>query len=123
MDKVTDREFWKSVIAQHDDEDWQESGYIACYHKNVAYLTNYYHCSCYGTFEALCGGGISDRFSEGIPSFIWSGTLKELVDMAKRGADPHMPSRVAKEADCDYKHLMEVYKQILEWYEDEYETV
>lgn len=121
MDLVTRQEFWQSVIGQSDNEDYSQSGYIACYHEGRAYLTRYGHCSCYGTFEDLCGGGAGDYFAEGVPCFAWSGTKEELIDMAKRCADPHMPSRTASEDDYDYEHLVAVYQEVIYW--SEHETV
>jgi len=112
----TKDEFEEFTIAQADDEDYQESGYVAAVRDGVAYLSSYSHCSCYGTFDALCGGGISDWFDEeGDPQWDWTGSVDELVAMAKRCADPSMPEREATSGDCDYDHLQDVYNQILSW--------
>lgn len=101
------------VIAQSDDNDYQESGWIAVVDGKKAALGNYSHCSCYGTWTALGGGGLSS--SGGDPIFEWEGSVTELIHMAKRKADPCVPSREANPEDYDYDHLMDVYQQILTW--------
>ena len=114
--RLTKEEFENSIIAQDDDEDYSESGYVACvFPDGQAALGHYGHCSCYGTFEDLCGGGISDYFSEGDASFTWLGTVVELVALAERKGDPGLPNRAANTKDYDYDHLMSLYEQILEW--------
>lgn len=116
MRHMTREEFEASIIGQDDDEDYDESGYVAgVLPEGVAYIGRYSHCSCYGTFESLCGGGVSDSYTEGTPTFDWSGDPDEMVRMANRKADPAMPIRSANPADHDYDHLCKVYEQILEW--------
>lgn len=113
--RMTREEFRNSVIAQDDDEDYSESGWVACVHNGTAYMGRYGHCSCYGTFDDLCGGGIGDYYDEGSPSFTWSGTPDEMVELAKSNADPDMPNRTANEEDYDYDHLKAVYQEIIAW--------
>ena len=115
--RMTPKQMSEWTIAQKDDEDYQESGYIALkISDEECYLSNYSHCSCYGTFTCLAGGGISEYYEQDQVAelqFIWKGTWQELVAMAKRKADPHVPTLTAREADYDYTHLMDVYGQIL----------
>ena len=90
------------VIAQHDDNDYEESGYVVVHDlvTDEYALGNYAHCSCYGTWEALSGWN-------------WIGTKKDLIKLAKNRLDPDMPEREANPEDYDYDHLVEVYKQVL----------
>jgi hypothetical protein len=113
---ITEKLFRESTIAQKDDEYYSESGYVAfILPDGRAALASYSHCSCYGTFESLCDGGISDYFEEGDVSPQWIGAVNELVAMAERCADPAIPTRTAIEADYDYEKLKDVYRQIIEW--------
>ncbi len=112
---MTLEQFEASVIAQDDDQDYQEAGYVAGVHEGVAFISRYSHCSCYGTFDALCGGGIGDSFSSGSLTLDWTGTVEELIDMATRIADPVMPDRAAVDSDYDYDHLVKVYAGIRQW--------
>ena len=103
-----------AVIGQNDDE----SGWVACvFPDGKAAIGQYSHCSCYGTFDDLCGGSIGDWMENGTPSFTWSGTVAELVAMAERTADPAMPERAADPSDYDYDHLVECYRQVIAWSE------
>ncbi|WP_013626567.1 hypothetical protein [Rubinisphaera brasiliensis] len=115
--RITRDQFQQSIIAQADDEDYEESGYVACVFGDLAMIGHYSHCSCFATFEALCGGGISDWFDEGEPSWDWSGSVDELKSMAERWADPAMPDREADESDYDYCHLVSMYKQVQEHFD------
>lgn len=99
------QEFTKSIIAQDDDEDYQESGYVVCRQGNDCGIARYSHCSCYGTWTSL---------ADNPPFFVWEGSYADLLDLAMRGADPSMPLRQASSKDCDYDRLMAVYKQILD---------
>ncbi len=107
--------FRSNVIAQADDEDWQESGWVAVLYAGVAYLTRYGHCSCYGTWTAICGGGVN-KSAESLPDnwYVWSGTPAELLDMAVRRADPAIPEREMDNRDHDAHHLRAVYAQLIE---------
>lgn len=111
---MTNEEFYKTVIAQDDDCDYSESGYVAgVLPDGTAYLAYYSHCSCYGTWTSICGGDWAGGGSE--PNWLWRGSIESLVDMARRIADPAMPDRAANENDYDHDHLVAVYNQILEW--------
>jgi hypothetical protein len=110
--KLNRLEFEASVIAQDDDEDYSESGYVAIVKDGVAAIFDYSHCSCFGTWEAITDERGSDDL-EVTP--VWSGSVGELVAMAIRGMDPHMPERAASEGDRDYDHLMSVYQQVIAW--------
>lgn len=101
-------DFVSHVIAQDDDQDYSESGYVAVRKDDWAAIAKYSHCSCYGTWDSL-----TDR--TGKPAWDWEGTPGELVGMAIRMADPCMPDRVADEKDYDYDHLVKVYQQVLDW--------
>lgn len=104
--------FGAAVIAQDDDNDYQESGWVACILDGRAYLARYSHCSCFGTESALAGGGVSDM-GEAMLTMDWEGTPAELLAMARRKADPNMPDRTSVDADYDHDHLMKVYEQVI----------
>lgn len=111
-------QFEKSIIAQDDDNNYSESGFVAVVHEGVAAIASYSHCSCYGTWESLNAGGISDHVDAVDPLktlWDWSGTPDELVRMAARKSDINFPNRDANPADSDYDHLMAVYEQIIAW--------
>jgi hypothetical protein len=105
--------FLAAIIAQHDDEDYQESGYVIVNIGDWYALSRYGHCSCFGTWADLTGGGISDDEGPDDPRWDWQGTREQLLDMATRRADPAMPDRNADPKDYDYDHLVNVYDQIL----------
>ena len=115
--KIPESADWRSlIIAQDDDEDYEEYGWVALIYEGVAYLGNYGHCSCYGTGTALTGeqvGGSTD-YDAGF-NFTWSGTPAELVALAKGNRDPAMPERESNPNDSDYDHLQAVYAKIIEW--------
>jgi len=102
-------DFEKHIIGKDDCCDYSESGYVAVYKNGEAALTRYSHCSCYGTWTDIMN-------TDGVNRFDWCGTIEELVDMANRIADPAIPERNAITDDYDYEHLVNTYKQILEWY-------
>lgn len=105
---LTRENWYGAVIARQDSGGYDPSGYIAVVNGDEAAIAHFSHCSCYGTATALCGDGQELGFN-------WSGTVAELVDMARRKADPDMPSRAADETDYDYHDLMTVYEQVLDW--------
>lgn len=110
------REKWAaSVIAQDDDRDYQESGWVAGVVENWAYLTSYSHCSCYDTWASITGGGISDDEGPNDPRWDWTGTPDELVALARSNGDPGLKGREANREDYDYDHLQTVYEQIIIW--------
>lgn len=114
-EEMTREDFRKMIIAQDDDNDYSESGWVALVNGRQAALATYGHCSCYSTFTSLCGGGISDTYKSGKPRLTWRGTPAELVRMAARRADPAMPDRDADPKDYNYDHLVNVYDAVLEW--------
>lgn len=104
----------KLMIAQDDDNDYSESGYIVVTDGKNAGIANYSHCSCYGTWTSL-----SEK--DGAIHWNWTGSLRQLKNMAIEGLDPNnsLPGkRKAVPDDCDYDHLMTVYQQVIKWFED-----
>ena len=101
------QEFEKYIIAQKDDEDYSEAGFVAVVRGDEAALSAYSHCSCNGTWEAL-----NDH---GKINWDWSGTPDQLVAMAEFGGDPSFPGRKAVFTDYDFRWLDDVYRQIIEW--------
>jgi hypothetical protein len=104
-----------TVVGQSDDCYYEESGWIAVVKDNEAALGHYSHCSCYGTWSSLCGGGVNDSGNEG-PNWSWIGTPSELLEMAIAKEDPGLKGRTASIEDYDYDHLMDVYDQIKKHY-------
>lgn len=111
--RSADEEFRAAVIAQDDDNDYSESGFVAVRIDDWCAIARYGHCSCYDTWSAITGGGTSDHEGPNEPRWDWQGTYAQLLDMAARKADPSMPDRECSPEDCDYDHLMKVYDQIL----------
>lgn len=107
---MTSDEFRSIVIASDDDEEFSESGWVAVVDGDEAALGHYSHCSCYGTFEALSGTSY-----EGSPSWSWTGSVAELIELARENADPDMPQRKSGPGDTDFDHLQKVYQQVLAW--------
>ena len=93
------------IIAQHDDEDYSESGYVVASSMDGSEyaIGHYSHCSCYGTWDGdAC-------------MWEWEGDRKGLIEMARGGIDPDMPGRKAEPGDCDFSHLAAVYSEVLTW--------
>lgn len=111
---ITQEDFYKFVVGQDDDDDYEESGYVAVVKDDEAAISRYGHCSCYGTWTSLCNGGVNDSHQER-PEFQWTGTVHELLFMACFGSDVSMPDRKATEDDYDFDHLVGVYKQVIQW--------
>ena len=119
--KINRRLFERSIIAQDDDHDYQESGFAIClFPDGTAAIFDYSHCSCYGTWEAMTGGGISDYYDSGEENPpdrevnpVWNGTKDQLIAIAKGLRDPSMPERLINSEDYDYDHLMNCYQQVL----------
>jgi hypothetical protein len=107
--------FRQSTIAQDDDNDYDESGWVAVVVGDWAALTRYGHCSCFDTWASITGGGISDSEGPNEPSWDWVGTPDGLVALAKAKGDPALSGREAGPDDYDYDHLMKVYEQVLQW--------
>lgn len=101
-----------ATIAQDDDNDYEESGYIVARRGEQVGIARYSHNSCYDTFDVLANtDGELNR--SGQISWLWVGPLSELVLMAKRRADPALPERTADPKDYDYDHLVAVYEVII----------
>lgn len=111
----TRKEFHKATIAQDDDNDYEESGWVALVLGPDAALARYSHCSCYGTFTSLCGGGINNDIEEGEVTWEWMGSVNDLVMLAAGRRDPIFPQREVVESDRDGDHLLKCYDQVLIW--------
>lgn len=117
MIEISKLDFLNNIIAQSDDEDYSESGWVCWKYQDKYYLARYSHCSCYGTYEALSeqDSGYSvfdDAFISNL-NYSWHGTREELLDLVKNKRDPDMIEREANLDDYDYDHLMDVYDQII----------
>jgi hypothetical protein len=107
----TREDLFSLAIAQDDDCDYEESGYIVVADDKKAAIAQYSHCSCYGTWTAMT------KDSKII--WEWIGPIKDLIQMAKKKIDPHSPwERIASQQDSDYDHLMNCYDQVLKWNKD-----
>ena len=102
MDTWSLKQGGRNVIAQSDDEDYSECGWVCYEHDGTMHLANYSHCSCYGTWTVIDDGGG--------PS--WSGTREELIALVRGNRDPDMPERRSTPGDSDYKHLQAVYAEL-----------
>lgn len=111
---LTKSNFDACVIGQDDDDDYDESGWVALSWNGHAAIACYAHCSCYGTVSAIFDGGVNDPGGD-VPNLTWTGSEDELVEMAKGTRDPHIPGRQATEDDCDFDHLVKCYQQVIEW--------
>lgn len=112
--------FVDNIIAQDDDCDWEESGYVVVALPKKKYaIFHYSHCSCYGTWESLTGDGYSSGNDAPVRTLtpMWVGTKAGLLKLAKNLMDPAMPKRVASTDDYDHDHLMAVYGQVIEYFE------
>ena len=105
---------WESfrnyVIAQDDDNDYQESGWVTVRDGNWCGLALYSHCSCDDTLDVLRSGGENNIRNL---RWNWTGTWLQLRRLAREQGDPDMPGRKADPKDCDFDHLSAVYQQIL----------
>lgn len=106
--------FRRSIIAQDDDNDYEESGWVCVRIADWCALTRYGHCSCYDTWASITGGGISDDEGPDDPHWDWQGTWAQLLEIAKGKMDTGLPGRMIEKEDYDYDHLLNVYRQILE---------
>lgn len=117
--EMTGKQFSECVVAQDDDEDYQESGYVICVVGELALLAGYGHCSCYNTWSDLNGGGIGDYFEEDEvkhPAWQIVVPVPVMAMMAYERMDPALPPRIADQEDSNYDHLVKTYGQFLEWY-------
>lgn len=107
--------FDSCIIGQDDDYDYSESGYVVVVDGDWGAIANYGHCSCYGTWAAITGGGISDTQGPDEPHWDWTGTVEQLRVMVTEVRDPRHPERFASEDDCDFDHLKAAYAQARKW--------
>lgn len=119
--KIDVKLFEKSIIAQDDDNDYEESGYAVCYfpNENKVALFSYSHCSCFGTWESISGSTESsydEHTTDREVNPVWEGTPNEFIHLAEHKLDPAMPSRESSNEDYDHDHLMNVYTQGLEYF-------
>lgn len=105
--------FDRSIIAQDDDNDYDEAGWVCVRIGDWCALARYSHCSCYDTWASITGGGISDSEGPNDPAWDWQGAYKDLLVMATERRDPTIPDRIADPQDHDYDHLMKVYEQVI----------
>ena len=112
--KLTQADYDRFVVVRESTNDYDESGYAAVVKDaENALILNIGHCSCYGTFNwnsdpeksELDGGNVE-----------WQGTLEELLSMARRKADPTMPSRTANKDEYAGNYLFAMYQSLLEHY-------
>ncbi len=89
------------IARESDDESYSASGWVACVNGEKAEMSAFSHCSCYDTWDGL---GAS-----------WTGTVDEMLSMAKEELCPVMPSRKLNSDDYDYNYVIGLYKQIIEW--------
>lgn len=118
---LTYKQFFNSVIAQDDDCDYDESGYVICvFPDNKAAIFSYSHGSYYGTWEAL-GGLDGDGYDrpdlEREINSVWNGTVDQLIHMAENNLDFSIEGRPIDPSDYDADHLLACYKQVREWKE------
>lgn len=99
-------------ICESTHGDYSASGYVVCVDGALdkAAIGNVSHCSCYGTWEY--SSGEPDGCTE-----VWSGTVSELIELARNNADPAMPSRPINDQDYDAGDLKACYLEVLEWHE------
>jgi hypothetical protein len=109
-----------SIVAKSDDgDDWSASGYVIVEIGDWTAISFYSHCSCYGTWESLVGGGpCTDGKND--PAWDWQGTPEQMYDMDRRHADPNMPERVADDKDYNYGLLVDAYDQYGKHYESKH---
>lgn len=113
--KMSGKQFSASTVAQDDDQDYSESGYVVCVNGDIASVFNYFHCSCYGTWKAISGSYEGDSEMDVTP--LWEGTVGDLAVKAQAGECLVFPGRlVADTDDYDKDHLLKVYQDYLVWY-------
>lgn len=126
---LTSDQFRLSIIAQSDNEDYQESGWVALIANGQAALAHYSHCSCFGTFTSLDVNGHPTLDVNGHPTYEntylgelsvdWEGTPKELLAIAKGRLNPLVkgnPPIDPNEFDMDLDHLKRVYDGVIAFF-------
>lgn len=116
--RMTGGEFRMSIVAQDDDNDYQESGWVVCKVRrgetDYGLVGVYGHCSCYDTWVDLCGGGISDYYGDDEvmePQFAWIGSWEAVEWMARYGIDPKS-LRPIDDNTYNRDHLESCWRQI-----------
>ena len=109
---ATRQQFRGHTIAQADGEDYEAAGYVVIAQGDFAAISAYGHCSCYDTWDDLTSSSDSEQVR-----WDWTGTIADLKRMAAHNLDPSVSGRTAAPDDHDYTQLMEVYKQVLAWFE------
>lgn len=90
------------VIAQADSGGYDPSGYVCYKFNDDYYISNFSHCSCYGTWDVISPGD-GDKYTEAA-----------LINMAQKQLDPSWKEREIMKEDYDYQYLVDVYGQILD---------
>lgn len=117
-------EFSDAIIARSYSRDEEQSyihGYLACVFPNgYAGLSSYGNSDTVHPFFSICQGiSYDESIREGTPDWQWYGTIDELVSLAFHKKDPCMPERIASSLDSDYDLLIEVYSQILDYFQNQ----
>ncbi len=111
ISEINSREDLQNLtISRNATDDYDCSGYIVVTDGINAAITRFGHCSCYGTYTAIQGRDNSITFD-------WTGSVDELVKMARYKLDPHysLGRRKAKQDDYDYGYLIACYQDVLKW--------
>ena len=90
-------------IARQGYWEYDTYGYVVLVRDNDAAIVHASHCSCYGTWD------------QGETPLDWTGTVDELVELARSKGDPDMLGRELKETDYGADYLLAVYRDILVW--------
>lgn len=111
------KDFRDHIIAQHDDEDWRESGWVIVVKGDEAAIAHYGHCSCYDTWDDLVESNDHHTTNE-LPRmrWDWTGSVAELRTIVFNDRDPFMPERTANPEDNGYDHLAACYQQAIQWF-------
>lgn len=118
--KMEREEYEECRIARSADNVYDPSGWVACIAERqglrIAMIGSFSHCSCYDTWDDLCGCGISMSVGYGDmvrPKWAWIGSVEDMLVLARNSADPIVLARVISTADYNAHHLLELYRQIL----------
>lgn len=103
-------------------QEWNQDSYSACGWAltkagDTYYLSPYSHCSCYGTWDEITSPVYPDNEYKAQVKYqvryIWGGDFEELVEMASKKLDPHLPDRQISVGDYDFDYIYNMYKWIL----------
>ncbi|CAL5225063.1 g7841 [Coccomyxa viridis] len=81
-------------------------------------VKRYYHCSCFGSADAVLGGTEGTEPSSRDVSSIewdWQGPSDALADMARGQRHLRFPRRKLQDKDFDYAVMSELYKRYVQW--------